>query len=598
MRKKNNLFFSDVIMNIFNDSNYENVGELLLVDDFSSPENFDLLSQEVDRRNVEFGSKIRYVRLPFGDINGGNRGLARNFGASLAMHDTILFLDQDMVISDNFFKAALYYFEKEGDDIAITGLKFQNYNGHRTLESFVPKSTKIEVCNCDFADGGCANKCPQQIPSGVSMVNYYRDMIRKEDYSSFKLHNSVISIITYAMVVKKRVFLLTGGFDLRYSGWGMEDYEYGCRMAACGFRSMFCDHNLFCWHIEHERSIRAVDEWILNASIYLCKYGASELRISSHIKGLCAKFCVSSVFFKNRIIEFLESSIKGFGCENNFLKVDNDMWPIFEYSKFCRKTLASSKRVGLRRLDTGNILDKYPDTTDQYLRWHKHRIVTAAKILHKKIYRSDVGDICILEVNPEAKYFRDRMLDIDLGRKINVYELLKNEDFSEAKFVGNTVKEYDVVVSLNNIEASFSASGGRASYENVEKYFVNCIDLLRDGGILFLMCSNRISYKSIKGMIKKEIPLQWAPNVMQLGSRGHIQELSCADLSIVSERSGLLSNFDIWTENFSLHPTVMSAEELFIIDKFFSAEKKKKWLFDTIFFIGKKKKKNEAFYEG
>ncbi len=144
-----------------------------------------------------------------------NRGVAnaRNVGAKHAKADLLVFVDSDLMVYKNTFSKMLEVYES-GQDIKVVGAV-------ESGKCFSPK----------FSDNFCTLKIcyDYKWKKGVKFV---------DNYSAF---NSECGLI------EKKVFEEVGGFNTKYKGAGVEEYDTGYEIIRHGYKNyiapdILCDH--------------------------------------------------------------------------------------------------------------------------------------------------------------------------------------------------------------------------------------------------------------------------------------------------------------------------------------------------------------------
>lgn len=107
-------------------------------------------------------------------------------------------------------------------------------------------------------------------PMGENIIIEQRVPTTKEQWRetarviSIPMHNALQKahfLQGYAMLVKRRVWDVIGGLDIRFEFGCYEDTDYGMRMSANGFHNVIC-HNSFVWHYGSQSMNSKRDEYI------------------------------------------------------------------------------------------------------------------------------------------------------------------------------------------------------------------------------------------------------------------------------------------------------------------------------------------------
>jgi glycosyltransferase involved in cell wall biosynthesis len=143
---------------------------------------------------------LTYIRL---EINKG-AAFARNLGVSLAREDILLFLDADIEIKEHL----LYYIDEQ--------FKGFDYDALSGVFSEEPKIKNIFL----------------QFQSSLSHYNFSR---------------TDFTFSTHLGAVKKKVFKELGGFNERFKGAAVEDFDFSQRLIIGGYRCK-TDMNMAAYH--------------------------------------------------------------------------------------------------------------------------------------------------------------------------------------------------------------------------------------------------------------------------------------------------------------------------------------------------------------
>lgn len=126
----------------------------------------------------------------------GGVAQARNYGASLATGDVVLFVDADVILDPGAIEAGERAIQSEGLDVAV---------GLQSAESAFPNATSI-----------------------------YKNLWLRHTYWIRSGRFSVI--YSSAVAIRKEAFEAVGGFDANYRKPNIEDSELGKRMSEAGYR--------------------------------------------------------------------------------------------------------------------------------------------------------------------------------------------------------------------------------------------------------------------------------------------------------------------------------------------------------------------------
>lgn len=198
------------------------------------------------------------------------RSAARNYGASFAGGQWLLFMDDDCLILDELLLSRLYD-SLEGSDWAVGARR-----------KWFQLGWKFDELN-NLLDAGNLGAIDEQaiVPTGIKRGTGRRD-----------LHE--FSFIGHFGFVKNEVFKKLGGYDEEYRGWGYEDTEFMMRlyMESSAYLNLFDLADVF--HLTHP--ISKADKANRSNNIELYQAKEADLSIS---------------FYVNRIFGVYDDGTKG-----------------------------------------------------------------------------------------------------------------------------------------------------------------------------------------------------------------------------------------------------------------------------------------------
>lgn len=220
---------------------------------YRRPSNFVFLRIDRDRPRCMGGSSFR-------------AGIARNCGTRYARGKILLFLDSDILISEDYIEELI---EKHKDADLIQAQRRQ-LNQAATAEGRV-----------DYA----AVKGGSDVEDGEGFwEDFYRSGLNwngRPDRWKF--------VSTYCLSIKKSDFMRLGGFRKSFSKYGFEDTDLGYRASKVGLRFLLSSHSVY--HFKHS-DVRS-------------EYGNKKQKKEILLKDSCRIF-----FLNNPTIEVLDSHAK------------------------------------------------------------------------------------------------------------------------------------------------------------------------------------------------------------------------------------------------------------------------------------------------
>ncbi|MGI5825836.1 MAG: glycosyltransferase [Patescibacteria group bacterium] len=223
--------------------------EVIIVDDGSKIPIQKTLEKEIKRNPLRFNYNL--IRL---EKNQG-LSLARNFGISQAKNSILLFLDSDVVISQNFLV------EHSVRNQLIPNAVFvsfkQNVQPHDTVVNYenIQKGLPLPDISKDLR----IKKIIKENTPGLYETNNRLLVEILGDSDHFKLmgygrkfgiYDLPSMVIGHSLSCRKENVIKIGGFSREFKGWGIEDSYFGAQMIASG---SFVIPILSCgvYHIDH-----------------------------------------------------------------------------------------------------------------------------------------------------------------------------------------------------------------------------------------------------------------------------------------------------------------------------------------------------------
>lgn len=233
---------------LYGQLDYRDNYEVIIIDDGSNEETFKKLKK---LRN-------KYGFILYSNTNKG-RAYARNVGIEKSKYNTLIFIDDDVILSPDFIR---YHLENQNKIPAIV---------HGTIKNFVYSYLFADPISGELFSHVDVSNFP------TTYVDYLRENCKllktgtyKEIFRRSKT-NKLESKITEIQNTKKQqmewLFFTggniscpkawlqdVGGFDVNFgTRWGAEDLELGYRLKKMG-RTFVCCEKASCCHIDHFRS--------------------------------------------------------------------------------------------------------------------------------------------------------------------------------------------------------------------------------------------------------------------------------------------------------------------------------------------------------
>lgn len=182
--------------------------EVLVVDDCSSEMSFSYI-QSFAKRNLTY-LPLRIFRWPKNYFNTLNKrifraGASRNWGATYALGQKLLFLDSDMLVPQNI--------------VASLDKSFEQANFIQFVRMHVPSTDSSE-----FAEYENLVQSPRLY---IEEDKYWRKLFESNDW--MQLDDYWKYTCTYALALSKKLFVDLGRFRRNFIHYGFEDTDLGYR---------------------------------------------------------------------------------------------------------------------------------------------------------------------------------------------------------------------------------------------------------------------------------------------------------------------------------------------------------------------------------
>lgn len=193
------------------------IDELIFADDGSKDDVKDVIGDLIER--CPFTIKKTYQA----DLN-FRAARSRNNGAREANGDFLIFLDQDVIFSNDFIEKI--YNARQKKKIICGRAIFVEENIKNSIQDEIIKNGQLNFD--DLYDRYITNEEHQLMNSA-----FRKDILYKYLYK-IKLRSRGIKMASLIFAVYKKDFIAINGFDEKYIGWGEEDDDFGNRFFKYG----------------------------------------------------------------------------------------------------------------------------------------------------------------------------------------------------------------------------------------------------------------------------------------------------------------------------------------------------------------------------
>ncbi|WP_143873784.1 glycosyltransferase [Catenovulum sediminis] len=232
--------------------------EVIVVDDGSDTP---VASQFTCDFNFDF--KLHYLpRTPF-----SSRSKARNFGACLAKHEMLLFIDGDHIVEPDILQTYSSYFQRNEDLSVVLGTR-----------RMTKVARRIEIVDAIKKNGKLCKRYQRLYQRDVRL-----SLLEQINTKFFNLHGRWHLFWSCNFCIKKIAYFKVGGFDESFLGWGLEDVELGYKLYINGYRYELIDN--YVWHLfpkDLPNGAEKYASWLKNMTIFHQKY--QDIRILAQME--------------------------------------------------------------------------------------------------------------------------------------------------------------------------------------------------------------------------------------------------------------------------------------------------------------------------
>jgi len=220
--------------------------EIILIEDGSK----DFDQKSID--NLGFEITIRYFKSDKNLIVGSSA--TRNIGIKKARGKIIIFLDCDMITQPNFVRMHYEFHKSLPKGISAIQVGLRKMLFQKDYSNQFPKFCSLKE-NEDYEYEG----------------RHYIFQRYSENLASYR--SAWFFVFTNNISVQKKTIEQYGTFDEGFSGWGLEDNEFGYRLSKNGVKVLF-NPNIEAYHQYHGREYTKAkaEGWNINLKYLLKKY--------------------------------------------------------------------------------------------------------------------------------------------------------------------------------------------------------------------------------------------------------------------------------------------------------------------------------------
>lgn len=211
----NSLFLTNVLLHLYNQNCPAEHYEILIADDGSGDSSAEITEEMFSR--FERKVNIKYIYWSKNHPHRGSQhffrsGLARNLAAKYSRGESLLFLDSDMLVPEDFVTTALENLQKY--DL----IQFQRFHIKQEISLKSPLYSQIKVNQDTY----------------IEESHYWSQLFFNPSWED--LDNHWKYTCTYALGLKKTEFYKMGLFKKYYISYGFEDTDLGYELFKRGLK--------------------------------------------------------------------------------------------------------------------------------------------------------------------------------------------------------------------------------------------------------------------------------------------------------------------------------------------------------------------------
>lgn len=213
----------------------KSIFEIIVVDDGSNDNTYELISEYLDKIN------IKYFYQP---DKGYRVAKARNTGIKKSAGKICLFIDSGVILSDDCVNEHLHIY-RQNNNLAVIGYVCGFYSAEDKRREL---RNKIE----NLSDDKILEEIKQK--DNKYFIDIRENHYKKFNYNMMSMPAPWIFFWTCHVSVSKNSLLQVGLFDEYFRTWGAEDIELGFRLFEHNV-DFILNRNAYSFHYPHEHSL-------------------------------------------------------------------------------------------------------------------------------------------------------------------------------------------------------------------------------------------------------------------------------------------------------------------------------------------------------
>lgn len=189
------------------------------------------------------------------------RARARNFGATKAKFDNLIFIDGDQYVNQNLVEKYYEFLQESSEKMVVLGTRIDLNEWQSSL--------LLENTN---------NESLATLKKVTGRLLDVREDIRVEVDRDPQMGEILWAVFwSHNFFISKSLFFEVGGFDEDFKGWGCEDVEFGYRLAQREIPIKLLDNRVYDIHVSLDNFTSKYEEYLKNALLFSKKHNSIDV---------------------------------------------------------------------------------------------------------------------------------------------------------------------------------------------------------------------------------------------------------------------------------------------------------------------------------
>lgn len=206
-------------------------------------------------------SSINYSCYYLSRTSESCRARARNFGATKAKFDNLIFIDGDQYVNQNLIEKYHEFLQKFSEKLVVLGTRIDlnEWQSSLLIKNFTDESLAT-------------------LKKVTSRLLDIREDVRLEIDRDSQME-SILWVVFWShnFCISKSLFFEVGGFDEDFKGWGCEDVEFGYRLAQRKKPIKLLDNRVYNIYVGVDNFNSKYEEYLENALLFFKKHNSIDV---------------------------------------------------------------------------------------------------------------------------------------------------------------------------------------------------------------------------------------------------------------------------------------------------------------------------------